>query len=118
MIKQAFIFDSLIKDYKFYQGLLKEYTDYDKQLQVFKKIREESVNQEIVKNIQLYKKLIDNILLTNINSSSERKIEIIEKYFTRDFYNTPVYYGFHLFHFYSPDFIKDNVPGFKIEVQH
>lgn len=116
MIKQAFIFDSLIKDYKFYQELSKKYSDYDKQLQIFKEIREESVNQELKKNIQLYKKLIDNILLTNISSSSEKKIDIIEKYFTRDFYNTPVYYGFHLLHFYTPNFIKDNVEIINKEV--
>lgn len=109
MIKQAFIFDSLIQDYEFYQELPKKYPSYDKQLQICKKIREKSVNQELGRNIRLYKKLIDNILLTDISSSSKEKIKIIEQYFIRDFYDTPVYYGFHLLHFCSPNFIKDNI---------
>ena len=54
MIKQAFIFDSLIQDYEFYQELPKKYPSYDKQLQICKKIREKSVNQELGRNMRLY----------------------------------------------------------------
>lgn len=116
MIKNAFIFDSLIQDSDFYKELAEKYSNYDEQLAAFNKIREEAVNYELSKNIKLYKKLIDNVLLTDVRPSIEEKIKVAEKYFIRDFYKTPVYYAFHLLHFNSSDFIKNNVEFVNKEV--
>lgn len=109
MIKQAFLFDSLIKDIDIYKNIANTQKSYIDQLNVFREIREKAVEAELEKNIKLYKDLIDNIILTDISGSFKEKIKIIEKYFIRDFYETPVYYCFHLLHFNLNSFVKNSV---------
>lgn len=115
-IKNAFIFDSLIEEADLYKSMAKKYKNLNLQMKIFKSIRAQSVDEELDYNIKLYKKLIDNILLTDISLNTSEKIDIAKKYFIRDFYETPVYYGMHLLNFYKSNFIKENVKIVNMDI--
>lgn len=109
IIRQAFIFDSLIKDVNVYQKINQQFPEYADLYKKFADIREQSVDLDLETTKRLYNKLIDNIFLTDVVDSSKEKFDIIEKYFIRDFYQTPVHYGIHLLNFNKPHFIEDHV---------
>lgn len=109
MINHAFMPDSLINHANYYKEIVKDHPDFEDQFVMFKEVREQAVDAELNKNILLYRAIIDNILLTDINESTVKKLETAEKYFVNNFYNMPPCYGMHLLNFSNVTFRKNNV---------
>ncbi|WP_049670423.1 LpxL/LpxP family acyltransferase [Bacillus sp. FJAT-27916] len=108
--ENAFLFESLVEDYGYYKSMAKIHKDTKGLVEEFLKVREISVNNmSLEKRTTNYKKILKNVLSTNIGCSSRDRHNVANNYFIRDYYENPVYYGIHLLNFGKEEFVKENV---------